>query len=250
VDVCTAADIPLGTIDNTETDTGINHTVLLLGHGSTRKMVASGIIAYGAQVYTAAGGKVASTGTYPVGQALTAAGADNDIIEVQCFTSPVGAGILATLFNAHTILQATVDNTPAALTVGEQTIVGRVTGGNIVALTGTQVRSITDPIAWVADAEAADDLSIPITARQVLKTTGADAEVLSIADGAFLGQKVQIVLAVDGGGDATLTTGTFSGFTTVVLADKGDTVDLEWTTSGWIITGTAGVAAPPVISLT
>lgn len=38
------------------------------------------------------------------------------------------------LFDAHTILAATTDDTPAALTVGEQTVVGRATGGNIAAL--------------------------------------------------------------------------------------------------------------------
>ncbi len=38
------------------------------------------------------------------------------------------------LYDAHTILYATSDNTPTALTVGEQTVVGRVTGGNISAL--------------------------------------------------------------------------------------------------------------------
>lgn len=37
-------------------------------------------------------------------------------------------------YDANTILYATTDNTPAALTVGEQTVVGRVTGGNISAV--------------------------------------------------------------------------------------------------------------------
>jgi len=38
------------------------------------------------------------------------------------------------LYDAHSILYATSDNTPTALTVGEQTVVGRATGGNISAL--------------------------------------------------------------------------------------------------------------------
>lgn len=46
------------------------------------------------------------------------------------------------LFDAHTILAATSDNTPAALSVGEQTLVGRVTSGNIAALTAAQAMSI------------------------------------------------------------------------------------------------------------
>lgn len=46
------------------------------------------------------------------------------------------------LFNAHTIIASVTDNTPAAVTVGEQTIVGRITSGNIAALTATQVMGI------------------------------------------------------------------------------------------------------------
>lgn len=38
------------------------------------------------------------------------------------------------LFDAQTVLAATVDNTPAALTVNEQTLVGRLTGGNVAAI--------------------------------------------------------------------------------------------------------------------
>lgn len=37
-------------------------------------------------------------------------------------------------FDAHTVLYATDDNTPVALTVTEQTLVGRLTGGNISAV--------------------------------------------------------------------------------------------------------------------
>jgi len=46
------------------------------------------------------------------------------------------------LFNAQTVLAATTDDTPAALTVGEQTVVGRITGGNVVALTVAQLQTL------------------------------------------------------------------------------------------------------------
>jgi hypothetical protein len=45
-------------------------------------------------------------------------------------------------FNANTVLAATGDNTPAALTVAEQTLVGRITAGNIAALTVSQIRTL------------------------------------------------------------------------------------------------------------
>jgi len=46
------------------------------------------------------------------------------------------------LFDAQTILAATSDDTPAALTVAEQTIVGRITSGNIDALTSDEVMGV------------------------------------------------------------------------------------------------------------
>ena len=61
--------------------------------------------------------------------------------------NPVWADISSTcvansLFDAHTVLYATTDDTPAALTVGEQTVVGRITGGNIAALTVAQLQAL------------------------------------------------------------------------------------------------------------
>lgn len=87
VAACGAADVPLGTVDNI-VDADERVSVLLLGKGPTKKMVASEAITVGEQVFTAANGKVQDTpsgaGTYYlVGTALSAAGADNDLIEVQ-----------------------------------------------------------------------------------------------------------------------------------------------------------------------
>lgn len=98
---------------------------------------------------------------------------------------------------------------------------------------------------------AADSLAIPITHRYVAKTTGADAEALTLANGEA-GQMLTISLVTDGGGDGTLTPTTKSGFTNIVLADAGDTVTLQYIddTKGWVIIGAAGVAAPPVIAIT
>ena len=45
-------------------------------------------------------------------------------------------------FNANTILKADVDNVPLALTVDEQTLVGRIASGSIAALSSSQVRTL------------------------------------------------------------------------------------------------------------
>lgn len=77
------ADAPaLGTIDNVESETGKNQSVLLLGKGPTKIFVASEAIGAGVDLFQAAGGKVTDTpGQYFVGTSITAAGEDGDLIE-------------------------------------------------------------------------------------------------------------------------------------------------------------------------
>jgi hypothetical protein len=93
----------------------------------------------------------------------------------------------------------------------------------------------------------ADSLAIPVTHYYVAKTTGADAEALTLANGTP-GQKLIINLTTDGGGDGTLTPATATGWATIVFADAGDQANLLYVddTIGWIIEGMNGVAQPPV----
>lgn len=97
---------------------------------------------------------------------------------------------------------------------------------------------------------AADVLVIPVTHSLVTKTTGADGEALTLANGT-IGQKLIIQLGTDGGGDGTLTPATCTGFATIVFADAGDTAILRYVndTIGWIIEGYYGVSAPPAITV-
>ncbi len=53
--------------------------------------------------------------------------------------SLVNSAVQEADYNANTILAATSDNTPAALTIPEQTLVGRITAGNIDALTIAEI---------------------------------------------------------------------------------------------------------------
>ena len=99
-------------------------------------------------------------------------------------------------------------------------------------------------------AVAADELVIPVTHTIVNKTTGADAEALTLANGKP-GQVLQIFLVVDGGGTGTLTPTTKTGFATIVFDDVGERATLYYVndTVGWIILGASGVGAPPVTTL-
>ena len=127
-------------------------------------------------------------------------------------------------------------------------------GGSAWTVGGTLTLSpgstLTDSRFLASAASAADELAIPVTAFYVPKTTGADAEALTLANG-VAGQEIVIALVTDGGGDGTLTPATCSGFATIVFADAGDTAALKYVddTVGWVLLGTAGVDAPPVITV-
>jgi hypothetical protein len=59
-------------------------------------------------------------------------------------SSDLSAYVAKSLYDANTILAATTDDTPAALTVGASTIVGRKSSGGIAALTASEVRTVLD----------------------------------------------------------------------------------------------------------
>ncbi len=64
-----------------------------------------------------------------------------------------------TLFDADTILKADTDDTPVALTVAEQTLVGRITAGDITGLTAAEVRTLLN----VEDGSQANDVDSVFT---------------------------------------------------------------------------------------
>lgn len=96
---------------------------------------------------------------------------------------------------------------------------------------------------------AADVLAIPVTHLYVAKTTGADAEALTLANGKP-GQILVINLTTDGGGTGTLTPTTCTGFSTIAFADALDQAVLFYVddSTGWIILSATGAAGPPVIA--
>ena len=97
-------------------------------------------------------------------------------------------------------------------------------------------------------AVAGGTLAIPLTHNYVAKTTGG-VEALTLANGKP-GQVITIALVATGG-NGTLTPATCSGFATIVFTAAGDNAALKYLddTVGWVILGTAGVLAPPVLSV-
>jgi hypothetical protein len=82
-----------------------------------------------------------------------------------------------TTYDAQTLLVALTDNTPTALSISEQTVLGRLTGGDITALTASNVRTLLGITA--AGAALIDDAN----AAAQLVTIGA----LPIAGGTLTG---------------------------------------------------------------
>lgn len=64
------------------------------------------------------------------------------------------------LFDAHSVLMAITDDTPQALSITEQTVVGRLTGGNIAAI----ALGISDNnVVQMDDADAAEHDYVKLT---------------------------------------------------------------------------------------
>jgi hypothetical protein len=121
--------------------------------------------------------------------------------------------------------------------------------GTLVDASAAELNAAAGKNVLALTTVAAAALVIPVTHRMVFKTTGAGAEACTLADGVH-GQLLTVYLDVDGGGDATITPATKNGFTTVVLADPGDQVTLQFFTGlGWTLMGATGVAAPPAITV-
>lgn len=90
--------------------------------------------------------------------------------------------VLKSLFNANTILSANTDNTPAALTIAEQRIVGRKTSGNIDDLTISEVLdfvpSVTTGDILIRGASVWERFSFTGTVLPFTKSTAPDGWII------------------------------------------------------------------------
>jgi hypothetical protein len=136
------------------------------------------------------------------------------------------AYILKSLFDANTILAANTDNTPVALTVAEQQIVGRITGGNIAALTPAQINTILSLKAQGGVIVESNALALDLGASSITGT-------LAVGDGGT-GQTTAIRLMPAGG-----TTGQS------LTKNSSTDYDVGWTT----VTGDSGGSSAEVDAL-
>lgn len=74
-------------------------------------------------------------------------------------------------------------------------------------------------------------------------STGA-GQALALDDGTYVGQRVRIYHAVDGGSGVLTAGGSLhlaDSVASITLTNKGDWVELEWNATAWAIVGMAGV---------
>ena len=126
------------------------------------------------------------------GKAVAAqADATTGIGDAATAQATANAAVPKATYDAHTVLAATTDNTPAAVTVGEQTIVGRKTGGNITALTAAETKTLLaiaegDVTNLTSDLSAKAPLASPtFTGVPAAPTAAVDTATTQVATTAF-----------------------------------------------------------------
>jgi len=159
---------------------------------------------------------------------------------------PLGV-VKESTYNANTVLAATSDNTPVAVEIAEQTLLGRITSGNIAGLTVTQVRTLLN----VANGADVTDAIRTWTTAQTFKET--KDTVYTITDGAAFeidpsNGNLQVVTL---GANRTPAATNFEAGQVVLLGiDDGTAYAVTWTTVSptWVKPG--GTGAAPTLATT
>lgn len=136
--------------------------------------------------------------------------------------------VLKSLFDANTILAATSDNTPAAVTVGEQTLVGRITSGAIAALNVTQLQTLLNV---ENGADVTDATNVASAGAVMLSTITTKGDILAGTGSAAIarlgvGTNDQILMADSTAGGGTVgikwADAPSGGMSPTLFAAKGD----------------------------
>ncbi len=141
-----------------------------------------------------------------------------------------GSYVQKSTYDAQSILAAVSDNTPVAVTVAEQRILGRKTGGNIAALTGAEVLSISNGMqAGQQAVTCADNVTIDWTAGSTAYMTfDRDAVAVTLSN-PVAGQVYRFLVKQSAGGSDTLswsTTVKWRGGSAPTLTTAGNAVDI------------------------
>jgi hypothetical protein len=115
--------------------------------------------------------------------------------------------VMETDFNAYTILYADTDDTPAALTVGASTFVGRKSTGGVAAMSATEARTILN----VEDgADVTDSTNVDAAGAVMESDFNAKGDILSAS-----ADNTPLILSVGSNGLA-------------LVADSAESTGLKW----------------------
>jgi hypothetical protein len=211
VTVAGASAMDIGTLTEASFANGDVRAVHLANAQGTSKMVASVAITSGALVYAAADGKIAATGTVLIGEAMEAAAANNDVIEVLRFANAdiaaglPGTGVPKVLRTRATLLEVNAGLTLVAAKAGVKfrvhdvaliSIGGAAAGATTVDILGTQSAS---GVKLLAAAVAG------LTQNTLLRAGAANATILA-GGVSFAANDTNTAITI--GATGTLTTST------------------------------------------
>lgn len=133
-------------------------------------------------------------------------------------------------YDAQSILAAVSDNTPVAVTVAEDRILGRKTGGNITALTGAEVLTIANGMQAGQQAiTCADSVTIDWSLGSTAYMTFDRATVAVTLSNPVNGQVYRFLVQQDGTGGRTLTWSTtvkWRGGSAPTLSTGANAIDI------------------------
>ena len=176
-----------------------------------------------------------------------AGGPGNEVTGGQVYSYHSTADTLATI-----IASGYFDSISGSLNSRDTMIVTGTDGTLLVEVTDTAgVITVTGVNGLgTSDAVSGAGTASVLTAITLHTTTGG-ANVLTIPDGLYAGQRKAVVCVVDDTSSVVTPTTTIGAWAIATLLVVGDSVDMMWTGAGWIVMGVgpgAATAGNPIIA--
>lgn len=130
--------------------------------------------------------------------------------------------------------------TPSQFAALEPQLNAAKTAGHITWLVKDDPASVADNGGVGASPQALSGAGAASLNTEVTLVTSTGAgQVITVANGTYIGQRKTFVHVVDGG-SAVVTPATANGFATATLTNARDTAQLYWTGAAWVCIGFSG----------